>query len=173
MRKIEHPDLDHFVTGDWEHQYHYVPQDVIKLMGEQRVSLLTNPPLFREAVQAWRVTSGLKRSAMLESHGIIRKNQKGEDQWVFPDGGIHIPMQQWIDENDGKYAALIVFACNPRNDRVTSAASVILHANRDFSIYSSEAYTTPLARLYVPKEGYLDEDPERLRAFVSGLKDEE
>lgn len=165
MRKIEHQGLDHFVSADWENLYQSLPQDGLKMMSQSRVRLFTRQPLVIETLNAWSRARSLQGCAMLESHGAIRDNK-----WVILEENVHFPVQRWIDENDGKYAALILFICNPRNDEVTAAESAVLHANRDFSLYSSDTYSTPLARLYIPGEEYLEEDPGRLISLVNRLR---
>ncbi len=161
MRKIEHEGFDHLVSVDWEEPYRFLPSDTVRIISESRLDLFTKQSLFAEVINAWGKIKGLHRNLMLESHGYVR-----EGIWVLSMEGTHKPAQQWIDENDGEYAALIIFACNPNNNEITSAESAVLHANRNFSIYSSNAYSTPLARLYIPGEGYLEKSKERLRGLV-------
>lgn len=165
MRKIEHEGFDHLVSAEWEDPYQFLRSDAVRIISESRLGLFTKQPLFTEAINAWGKLKGLHRYLMLESHGYVR-----EGRWVLSVEGSNIPAQQWIDENDGKYAALILFACNPKNHEIISAESAVLHANRTFSIYSSDAYSTPLARLYIPGEGYLEGSQDRLQGLVEMRK---
>ena len=71
-----------------------------------------------------------KRFALLLAHG-----SAGEDgHWYFWDGDTSRRVQDWIDEQDGKFARLIVFACNPGHITVGSRKSLLVIADRDVTL---------------------------------------
>jgi hypothetical protein len=72
----------------------------------------------------------LKRFALLLAHGGI--GPKGE--WCFWDGERPRRVQEWIDEQDGKFACLIVFSCNPGHFDAHSRKSLLVLADRDVTL---------------------------------------
>ena len=66
-------------------------------------------PLYSKYVAAYGARLGIGPSAVLIAHG--GTNAAGE--WVITDEYRTVSIQSWIDEADGRYAAIIFRVCNP------------------------------------------------------------
>ena len=92
-----------------------------------------------------------KRFALLLAHGDVGR----DGEWYFWDGDDSRRVQDWIDEQDGKFACLIVFSCNPGHLNVRSRRSLLVIADRDVTLCKGPGgYHFSLID---PKHGEIDE----------------
>jgi hypothetical protein len=94
-------------------------------------------PSFKEYIDLYGQLNNLPRIAMLKAHGGTKGNlyTKSED-WVFrhgPRGEYKRPVQDWIDENDGKYSALLLAVCNMGSHTPKSKKSILMIPDKEIS----------------------------------------
>lgn len=94
--------------------------------------------------------TGLEKKAMLTAHG-----DSIREHWYFFNEDAGYPVQKWINEIDGKYNAIILDVCNPKNSKVKSEKSVIIHPSHSISNIMHLKQTVQL-EVYIPGIGYLD-----------------
>lgn len=103
---------------------------------------------YNQRIRRQKTHHGLEGVAILEAHG------GGKDIWLYQDGIYRIPVQDWIDDNDGKYAALLIKACNLRASEVSSKRSLVIHPRTIFNEADMLGGRLRL-RMYTPEKGYL------------------
>lgn len=78
-------------------------------------------------------------------------------KWVYQDerffGKKYLPIQDWINKNDGKYDDLFILACGGDCD-IESEKSIVVHAKEDFSVEELTRHKVKL-HVYIPGKGYL------------------
>jgi len=86
---------------------------------------------------------------------IYGQNKKHDKLWVFDDSDELRNVQDWIDENDGRYSLLMLFcyAPLPQDIKVTSRKSSILLP--DDSYLKSQMPNIVEAKLYLPRIGLI------------------
>ncbi len=94
--------------------------------------------------------TGLENIAILTAHGDNIRNN-----WFYFNEDAGSPIQHWINEVDGKYNALILDVCNPKNSSITSEKSVVIHPNGGVSNRLLMQDRVQM-ELYLPGIGYLD-----------------
>jgi hypothetical protein len=147
----------------------YEPDELDPDWPDRRRELLvyafTKRRLVRELIDAWEMATGLSGRVILEAHG----NQIG-GQWIY-DGGDNIfrSVQGWIDEWDGKVAALMILTCNPNKTEISAQHSLVLHQRRLVDSFPAEVLTQGLMRVYVPRMGYIERDYRMLRRTIDSL----
>lgn len=101
------------------------------------------------------------RPIILCAHAKIRKRQ-----WYFRDTqrGIYQPVQQWIDEHDGKSAVLLLLCCNTLNAEIHAQQSLVIHFNRPAS--RLDLWHGGCLRLFHPQFGYIENNYYRLRQIL-------
>lgn len=92
---------------------------------------------------------GLSGKAILSAHGNSKDNK-----WVYSNEGLHL-VQDWIDEMDGKYAALLLACCNPDAHEISSQRSAVLAVNYD-QCEILQSLGEGKFELYLPGIGYID-----------------
>ncbi len=137
--------------------------------GPRRRQLLihnfTRRTLFREILDGWSADNALQGIVLIEGHGGY--NQK---RWTLQEKRNKItPVQEWVEQFDGKVAALFIQACNSRHSRVSSQKSLVMHPDRSFN------WTDVLARrlsvrLFVPGEGYVEKEYGKMKRIIGDLK---
>ncbi len=93
---------------------------------------------------------GMDGIAILSAHG---EDAKGT--WCYENGGELIPVQNWIDRNDGKYAFLVLNCCNPGSREISSRRSAVLAPNFVWGPLLSQNSVGQI-ELYLPGAGYVD-----------------
>ena len=73
------------------------------------------------------------------------------NEWVCSSGYGTLPVQQFIDEYDGKYRLLIIDVPNYASYQVHAKRSFVIHAANDAQAFEKNMI------LYVPRLGYLGE----------------
>lgn len=165
MREIEYGAYRLHTSDDM--MSHYEPR---KPWPERRKELLvqvfTRRKMFRELLKVWPVATGLEGYAILDAHG-----GHIDGQWVYHEGDrILGTIQSWIDSLDGSLAALMILACNPQKDTVTSQSSLVFHSN-SAEMLPIMALHSEVISLYVPGVGYVEKDYKKLRRIINRLKD--
>lgn len=85
-------------------------------------------PDYNKLIEAHAKKNNLEGIAILMAHG-----QKIKNNWYYFNEDAGSPVQSWINQNDGKYKALILYSCNPGRDEIKSEKSPVLTPNEVFS----------------------------------------
>jgi hypothetical protein len=169
MRAIEYesPQFSHVISPDMEVLY---KEDKTRewTQGKRKEWLIhafTKRPMVKELIDVWSQVKGLNGYAILEAHGNVIGGT-----WIFGDGQRTMPVQEWINVQDGHYAALMLVACNPDNKgTVTSQHSLILHPDRVLN-FPDLVNLRGAMRIFVPGEGYMEKDYRRIRSKIDRLR---
>jgi len=89
----------------------------------------------------------------------LRFDRNNFFMWQYEDDGTIHSVQEWIDEQDGKYLALLLNVCNPLNLDVQSQSSILFVPDNEYSIFLQGREVN--VRMYVPGIGYIDDVPNR------------
>lgn len=102
------------------------------------------------------------RLPILYAHGGATKEST---DWVFKDGSNRTPVQEWIDQNDGEYPAILLAVCNPQKREIVSKYSAVIHPRTNLYYYGYQirgdlivAFRRPFfkpMRVYRPDVGYI------------------
>lgn len=134
------------------------------------VSRFLRRRLFREAVYAHKNSSEMDGFAVLSAHGQNFSRRKNDGVgWVYTDRvngkSKAYPIQDWVDELDGKKHTLILACCNPFNRDLRSEESILVHVAEKVSFFSLLGKRNKI-RMYVPEVGYVEDDYRRLRSVI-------
>ncbi len=119
-------------------------------------SFIESQEFYSGYVDMYAKLKRLKGVAILSAHGdVINPDLVNQRSWVYDDGESSMSMQNWIDHNDGKYAALVLHSCNVGHCDITSKKSIVLPFT---GIYSGvmQSMGEGSVELYVPGKEYLD-----------------
>ncbi len=105
---------------------------------------------FQEYCELHAKSAGLKPYAILAAHG----DTNGE--WVYFDGKKIKSIQKWIDSQDGRYGALLIYSCNPGVHTPKSERSLLWVPNNDVKLGMSFSLRDHSFDLIVPKKGIID-----------------
>jgi len=117
--------------------------------------------LVRKLVETNQRLTGLDRIVMLGAHA-------GLKPWEFRDDyqGGSFKVQDWIDEVDEKYGLIILACCNPRNARIQSKKSVVLHTTENISLL--DVYHRRLkTKVYFPGFGYIEDSYRTIKKIIA------
>lgn len=108
---------------------------------------------FKEYIDLYGKLNKLERLAMLHAHG----NTDGN--WIYSDGEKIDSIQNWINQKDGEYSALILYSCNPGIHTPASKKSILVIPDHNVmsrftALYLSEKDTC--YTILVPKIGEID-----------------
>lgn len=123
----------------------------------------TKRSLFKELLELYGQRYNLQGYIILHAHSAKRGRR-----WMFANGGRGRIMQNWIDQMDGQALAIFLGCCNPKNRDISSKISVIIHPND--SINMMDLTRGGNLRIYVPGEGYLENNYYRLKKSIDKLK---
>ncbi len=123
------------------------------------IRIFTRRRLFQELLTAHAARTGLEGYTVLEAHGTRSK------PWRFGDGERRLSMQGWIDRHDGYALALFIYACNSSNQEIHSRQSIVIHAPCTIVDWNFDKKKIP-SRIYVPGEGYLENNHYKLRRII-------
>ncbi|MBS3095689.1 hypothetical protein J4231_03340 [Candidatus Woesearchaeota archaeon] len=104
-----------------------------------------------ELIGLYSKKQGLKRTAMIVAHG----DSIGEE-WRFFCGNKSFSTQEWINQNDGRYALLILGCCNPGHHEIESKKSAVLAPNEVYSPIKHYCLNEVQIEVYIPGIGYVD-----------------
>lgn len=106
-----------------------------------------NYPLYEAYIEKYGQINGLEKIALLAAHG------DNEGGWTYIDGNKSLPVQDWIDKNDGKYKALLLCVCNPDHEDVAYKRSIIMLPDTEIDFRASDS---AVFSLLIPKIGEVD-----------------
>jgi hypothetical protein len=109
-------------------------------------------PDYKRVVDLYSKIIGNDKIVCLSAHG--GDNEFGE--WVFEQEGEEYSVQDWINEQDGKYAAILLNVCNESAKTITSKESIVLAPNYIWGDCVKLREGGKLLDLYLPKVGYID-----------------
>lgn len=74
--------------------------------------------------------------AVLEAHGHYQNGQ-----WCYQSSATESkPIQDWVNEQDGKAIMLLILACNPQNKgKLVSNKSLVIHSRSNLSVNGMES----------------------------------
>lgn len=120
------------------------------------IRCFTKRRLFRELLEAHSQRNNLRGYILLHAHG-LRKSK----EWVFADGKRRNIVQNWIDSMDGHALAVLLRCCNPEDYKIHSEKSIVIHPRDSVNII--DLIRGNHLRIYVPGEGYIEDNYCRLR----------
>ena len=134
----------------------------------QAISYYSAPnkkPKYEEYVDLYSKITQLEKTCILSAHGDVENHQ-----WYFYSKDKGYPIQNFIDEVDGKYKLIILNSCNPAAYSISSKKTPVLMFNQDFSHRNSEQGLGQV-ELFVPEYGYIDSyvldwEIEQLKEFL-------
>ena len=122
--------------------------------------------LFKEITELHAHRNNLQDYAVLRAHGgPVGKSRR----YYFWDDDKPRLVQDWIDEVDGEFAALLILSCGTKRGLIRSKQSVVIHPTVTAGIIELINSQARL-RLYLPGTGYLGDSHYRLRKAVNALK---
>jgi len=136
----------------------------------------------RRLIAAWqRQYPELRGYAVLDAHGLVQGGEWLYNRSEVPAKPAFHPVQEWVDEYDGKALVLLIFACNPENNGIVAKKSVVVHFNGDVKTGDDgrdceETGVVVLCslnygglRFYVPGHGYLEDKPNEMKRLIRQL----
>ena len=94
----------------------------------------------------------------LSPKDVITFNNNRIFEWIYGDHGEIHPVQEWINQQDGKYLALFLNVCNPLNLDVQSKSSILFVPDNIYSVMSHAS--KGIVRMFVPGHGYYEDVPQ-------------
>jgi hypothetical protein len=133
-----------------------------------RYKIMLSNPLQRELIDLNSRKFGLgKRSAILDAHG-----KSVHKKWHYCDGRNSRAVQEWVDENDGRYACLLLSCCNPGRHKINSRRSAVIAAADTYAPLLQESGDAN-TELFIPEIGYvtdyvLEDEIRRMKKMLRG-----
>lgn len=134
--------------------------DSSETLDDQTISILDayidSQDFYSGYVEMYAELNNLRGVGILFAHGgVINPDLPSMKSWTYDDGIERIPVQRWIDANDGKYAALVLHSCNPGHCEVKSKSSILLPYG---GMYSNVGHSMNAGSvdLVVPQKGYIN-----------------
>lgn len=81
-------------------------------------------------------------------------------EWIYWDNERRYSVQEWINQQDGKYLALLLYCCNPLNLDVHSRSSILFVPDNIYSVFL-QAGREVKVRMFVPGVGYYNDIQQR------------
>jgi len=146
-----------------QHHHDWYPREGLERHVSAVIGDFIKRRLFRELLELYGNQNDLEGYILLNAHG-VRKSKK----WMFADGKKRHSVQKWIDKRDGSCLAMLLCCCNPRNYEIHSEKSVVIHPKDAIGIV--KLVRGGHLRMYVPGEGYLEDNHYRLRKAIEKLE---
>jgi hypothetical protein len=128
--------------------------------------MFTKRRLFSELFIVWGKAHNLQGYKILEAHGDFYNGE-----WTISENHKSLgTVQNWIDKQDGTATALMVTSCNPERSELHSSHSLVLHTSRLVKALPQMIYNQGLIRVFVPGEGYMENNYNGLRRLINRLK---
>jgi hypothetical protein len=102
---------------------------------------------YREYIRRFAKINGLKGFAVLHIHGNYENGR-----WAYYDKDRMRPVQNWVRRQDGKFACIVCFLCNPGHLSARARHSLLLLPDRD--IKGSDEFNISLID---PNEGEIND----------------
>jgi len=115
-------------------------------------SFFDENPEYKKVIDLYSKLIKKNKVVCLSAHG--GDNDYGE--WVFEHNKQEYSVQDWINKQDGKYAAILLNVCNESGRTITSKKSMVLAPNYIWGDFVKWQEGGQLLDLYLPKKGYLD-----------------
>jgi len=167
MREQDHGQYRFFISSDMDFFYTEgsATLSLEKFHKNQMEFMFSKRKMFRELLEAWGSVHNLSGYRLLEAHGDFYKKE-----WIYSENHKVVGrVQDWVDQNDGSAAALMITSCNPRRNKLSSEHSLVLHASKLVPALPSMIYTQGLIRVFVPGRGYMERDYKGLRRLIDNL----
>lgn len=122
---------------------------------------------FFKILDLYSRATGLKNIAVLDAHGnsTFKKNC-----WEYKDDEFKRPVQEWVDENDGKYLCLMLWCCNMGNFKPKTKKSLLIFADNVVSGAKVKNGTAKVI-MFSPMHGVLT--GENIESCLQSLKNQE
>ncbi|MEK6928403.1 MAG: hypothetical protein AABW65_00405 [Nanoarchaeota archaeon] len=122
-------------------------------------------PLIRQMVEKVHKKMNKRKVIMLCAHGVSYKSK-----WAYVDGKRRRYIQDWISDNDGKAATLLLKCCNEENYDISSRHSIVIHPRSAVSnIEIIRGWNGHNMRVYAPSHGYVDENYRALHHALTSI----
>jgi hypothetical protein len=126
----------------------------------------TKKNTYRSLLDTYGKANDLEGYIILKAHG-IRYEDSCPPEWLFKDGDTKIAMQGWIDQLDGSALAILLYSCNTGGYELASRKSILIHPLDPVSV--KEVVRGGHMRIFVPGEGYLENDYPQIRQVLKRL----
>lgn len=158
MQFFTFPNLDlHDADSDGEEELHAVEQEARKQC-KQFFRRPAYSQLFH--LNSFRLIN--EKIVILKSHGKVSSSI-----YVFNDGNQVRPVQEWIDEHDGRANTLILMVCSDPTAKIESKQSLVIHP---FGSVSDMKLSQRLrVRMFVPGFGYVEDSRSLLTKALKGF----
>ena len=111
------------------------------------------------------VLSAKIKDMKMPTYAILQTHGSKSSPWTYEDKGKIIPVQNWINEHDGRQCALFLYVCNEGNQEISSKYSVVFHTTGNFSMLKLMQRKIPF-RAYVPEVGYIKSNREAMIKYA-------
>jgi hypothetical protein len=168
MREQDHGQYKFFISDDLNFFYKEGGSKPSheKFHKNQMEFMFTKRKLFTELFEVWGKKFSLNGYKILEAHGDFYNRE-----WVICENQRSLgTVQDWVNKHDGTSIALMVTSCNPCKSELFSERSLVLHQSRLVHGLPSMIYTQGLIRVFVPGNGYMENDYKGLRKLINRLK---
>ena len=134
---------DVFISDDiWQEQYSDAEAVWLEdALIQQFDNMLFNhlDPGIKEYVDEVKRQSSKKKFGILLAHGTLGHDESndGRQSWFCVDGSHDLKLQDWIDQNGGRYFCLILASCNGAGLTPTSNRAMLLLPDRPFANWSA------------------------------------
>jgi len=91
---------------------------------------------------------------------ILHFDRNNVFQWIYWDNGRRYSVQEWVNQQDGKYLALLLYVCNPLNLDVHSQSSILFAPDNTFSLFLQGGRAVNI-RMFIPGVGWYKDTPQR------------
>ncbi len=110
---------------------------------------INNNPKYEQYIKEFSKLNNLKDIIMLNAHGDEKDNK-----YIYWDENKFFLVQDWINDNDGRKAVLLLRCCNPGSLKIHSRKSIVLVPNYNFSEFKQD-FGDVTVEMYAPKKGYI------------------
>lgn len=146
-----HKEIDMFYTKDIKEERAFKNKCVLDLIASETArDFLKFNKEYEELIEIYAKKNNLERIAILLAHG-----DEVDNTWCYYNGDKAFSVQNWINNMDGKYKALILYSCNPGGNEITSIKSPVLVSNKEYS-HALLLKGRVQIELFLPGSGYVD-----------------
>ena len=125
----------------------YIKHVILRLIGKD--NQLLSYLLF---IHTYMKKSKYCKIAILDAHGYDKN-----ENWYYWNDQEYVPVQQWVNTNDGDYGILFLHVCNPGHYCIYSDKSLVVTPRTDLSLYRQLENKKIKVELYVPRRGFIDQ----------------
>jgi hypothetical protein len=168
MREQNHGQYQFFIGDDLNFFYREggAKPSHEKFHKNQMEFMFTKRKLFTELFEVWGKKFSLHGYKILEAHGDFYNGE-----WVIGENHKSLgTVRDWVNKYDGTVTALMVTSCNPCGSELFSEHSLVLHTSRLVPALPCMINTQGLIRVFVPGNGYMENDYKGLRRLINRLR---